>query len=301
MKRHERTSPTNAISFDLEHWHSATLLRSEVENPIDRIEDSVRIVLDLLRRHDVTATFFVVGEVAAQYPELVEEIRYEGHEIGSHGHTHTPLFELTPEEFEDELSQSATAIRRACGLDPVGFRAPNFSITRGTEWAFRVLQASRYTYDSSVFPVKTPMYGVSGVNPRPYEVSLDDPFPASRSHRPRDTLLEFPLSVVDVGVRIPIAGGFYARVTPARFLKWGIKRLNRRGIPANLYFHPWEFNPDVRRNDVPLHKRFISFHGIERTGEKLGELFNAFDFGPVRGVLDEVAGDEALQDLSQRG
>lgn len=290
MAQRKRSPPTNAISFDLEHWYSATLLRSEVEDPTDRIKDSVGIVLDLLRRHDVRATFFTVGEVAAEFPGLVEEIQNEGHEIGSHGHTHTPLFELTPEEFEDELSRSATAIRRAIGQDPVGFRAPNFSITRKTEWAFRVLQSSPYAYDSSVFPVRTPMYGVSGVSTRPYGISLDNPFPISGRYPSGDDLLEFPLSVLDVGIRLPIAGGFYARVTPLRLLKSGIARLNQRGVPANLYFHPWEFNPDVRRNDVPLHKRFVSFYSIERTEEKLAELFKSFDFGSVYDVLDEQSG-----------
>ncbi|MDS0295295.1 polysaccharide deacetylase family protein [Halogeometricum luteum] len=286
-----RTRPdadvTNALSFDLEHWHSATLLRDEVDDPADRVEESVAIVLDLLRRHDVHATFFVVGELAAEYPRLVRRIRKEGHEIASHGHTHTPLFELTPETFADELRRSSEAIEDAAGVRPRGFRAPNFSITPVTDWAFQVLESSDYLFDSSVFPVKTPMYGVSGASTEPYTVTADSPF-GRRNGTPSNGLVEFPLSVASARVPLPIAGGFYARVLPASVLDRGIRRLNRRGTPANLYFHPWEFNPDVRI-DCSLPKRTVSFAGIERTEAKLDRLLAAHEFGTVGSVLAERA------------
>lgn len=293
------TGPTtNAISFDLEHWHSATLLESELTDPEDHIERSVEIVLDLLRRHGVRATFFVVGEVADEYPSLVETVRDDGHEIASHGHTHTPLFRLTPDEFEEELSQSAETIERAAGVEPSGFRAPNFSITPRTAWAFRVLESSSFRYDSSVFPLKTPMYGVSGAPLRPYRVERDNPFTATPTNRSADGLVEFPLSATDTKIRFPIAGGFYARTLPVRLLKRGIRHLNRRDIPANLYFHPWEFNPEVRFADCPAHKRFVSFHNIEHTEDRLERLFTSFEFGTVAEVLNRRSLLDAHDDSS---
>lgn len=301
MTRRGNEPIPNAVSFDLEHWHSATLLRDEVTDPVDRIEESVDIVLDLLREHDVRATFFVVGAVAAEYPSLIRKIHDEGHEIGSHGQTHTPLFELTPDAFADELSQSADAIERAIGAEPSGFRAPNFSITRETDWAFDVLESSDYRYDSSVFPVKTPMYGVSGAPLGPYRVSTVDRFRASPSGTSGDGLVEFPLSVVDLGVRLPIAGGFYSRVLPTAVLKRGVRWLNRRDIPANLYFHPWEFNPDVPVDDPPVHKRFVSFHGIDALPGKLSSLLAEFDFGTVRSALGDRTDFETRPPESRSG
>lgn len=280
------TAPTNAISFDLEHWYSATLLSDEVDDPVDHVEESVAIVLDVLRRHDVRATFFVVGKLAETYPDLVRGLADEGHEIASHGHTHTPLFELTPAEFGTELRRSAAAIERASGVEPLGFRAPNFSVTRETEWAFRVLAASNYQYDSSVFPVKTPMYGVFGAPNRPYDVALTDPFSERRDGQVGSGLVECPLSIADVRLPLPIAGGFYARVLPTWVLVRGVRHLNRHGVPATVYFHPWEFNPAVRI-DCSLPKRVVSFTGIERTERKLSRLLETFEFGPVRTVLEE--------------
>ena len=315
MTEHDGGSLLHALSFDFEHWHSATLLRPEVTDPVDHIADSAAIILDLLDRHDVRATFFIVGEVAEEYPDLIAELRDAGHEIASHGHTHTPLFDLTPEELAGELTASASAIERASGVEPVGFRAPNFSITPRTEWAFEVLESNGYQYDSSVFPLKTPMYGVSGAPVRPYRVALDAPFASaskegssnggssdegSSNERSSGELIEFPLSAVGDRVRLPIAGGFYARLTPTALLRWAIGWLNQREVPANIYFHPWEFNPAVRTNEPPYHKRFISFHGTERTEAKLEALLSAFEFGTVQGVLEEQGlSDQGNDSLAQ--
>ncbi|WP_224332692.1 polysaccharide deacetylase family protein [Haloprofundus halobius] len=277
---------TNVLSFDVEHWYSATLLADSVEDPEDRIAESTDIVLDVLNRYDVRATFFVVGEVAEQFPSLVGRIADDGHEVASHGQTHTPLFDLTPDTFERELAASADAIERACGRRPRGFRAPNFSITRQTEWAFKVLEDSGYRYDSSVFPMRTPMYGVSNAPLRPYRVPENAPFRPPKANTPTTGLVEYPLAVTDTSVRLPVAGGFYARLLPTRVVEWGIRSLNRRGIPATIYFHPWEFNPAVATPEPSLPKRFVSFHGIERTVEKLERLLRTFEFGTIRDELD---------------
>lgn len=308
----------NVLSFDTEHWYSATLLADEVDDPADHICESVEIVLDILRRHDATATFFVVGEVARDYPELVARIANEGHEVGSHGHTHTPVFELTRESFAREIDRSVEAIRTAVGRPPRGFRAPNFSITQTTDWAIEVLVDQGFDYDSSVFPVRTPMYGVGDAPRRPYLASPATPFTAARERvtptagaRDRasadrderesgavpsavtldpgdDALLELPLAVYHPRLPLPIAGGFYARLLPTGLIRRGIENLNARGVPATIYFHPWEFNPAVIRDDVPFHKRFVSFHGVQRTGETLSSLLSSFEFGPACDAIDRL-------------
>lgn len=294
MTSSDRSALTNAIAFDLEHWYSATLLQPGVTNPIDHIEESVDIVLEILGKHDVSATFFVVGQVADEYPGLLKRIWAEGHEIGSHGYSHTPLFELTPDQFETELQEATAAIDRAIGVKPIGFRAPNFSISRETAWAFEILESEGYLYDSSVFPVSTPLYGVSDAPIRPYRVTPEDPFRSNHLESDSASLVEYPMSVVDSLVRVPISGGFYARVLPEWLLTWGIKRLNRKEIPVNLYFHPWEFNTSIQDDSWSWHRRFISFYGREHLERKLSHLLEAFSFNTLRTVLNE----NGLLDLS---
>ncbi len=283
-------STTNALSFDVEHWYSATLLRDGVCGPEPHIERSVAIVLDTLAAYDVRATFFVVGELAREYPSLVAKIADAGHEVASHGHTHRPLFELDRETFAEELARSARAIHDATGARPVGFRAPNFSVTRRTGWAIGTLAAAGYRYDSSVFPVRTPMYGVSGAPVGPYRPASDAPFEARE--RGGD-LVELPLAVFHPRLRLPVAGGFYARLLPSSILARGIATLNARGLPATVYFHPWEFNPTVARAvndaDVGAHERFVSAHGIRRLQDKLEALLDEFAFDTAASVAREYA------------
>jgi len=244
----------------------------------------VQIVLDLLAEHDVRATFFVGGEVAREYPEVVREIVAGGHEIGSHGQTHTPLFDLTPASFEAELERSREAIEACSGVTPQGFRAPNFSVTRETSWAFEALADSGYRYDSSVFPAWTPLYGVRDAPTFPYSVDVDRPF-EDPDTTTRTDLVEVPLLVLRRPLRLPLAGGFYGRLLPVEAFRYGLWRLNRRGRPGVLYFHPWEFNPEVPTGEPRLRERFVSFHGIDTLEAKLDRLLEAVSFGPIRDVL----------------
>ncbi len=296
VSQQENKGVRNSISFDLEHWYTATLLVNDVVDPVDRIVESTDIVLDLLDRHDVTSTFFVVGHVAEEYPWLIRKIHDQGHEIGSHGQTHKPLFDLSPAEFERELTESGTAIEAATGEYPLGVRMPNFSLTRQTKWGFDILAQSDYRYDSSVFPMKTPMYGVSGGPIAPYWVNPRNPFDSMAAVEADErSLVECPLAVTNTFPRIPVAGGFYARVSPVKVLSWGIQRLNRAGIPANLYFHPWEFNPDVPVSEPRLYKRVVSFSGIDRLADKVERLLTAFEFGSVSDTIRTALGPNALE------
>lgn len=275
----------NALTFDLEHWHTATLVRDSVSDPTNKIESSVERVLALLDKHDVTATFFVVGEIAEDYPDLIAQVADEGHELATHGYTHTPLFDLDRETFAAELDRSVAAIEQAADVDIRGFRAPNFSVTPETAWAFDVLSEKGFVYDASVFPVWTPMYGVKGAPVGPYRVDQTAPF-SDQNQRTGDGLLEVPVAV-HPRLKLPVAGGFYARLFRTRLLKWGINALHEKNMPAVLYFHPWEFNPAVSSSEPPIYARFISYHGVHRLTDTLDELLFTYDFNSVESLVDE--------------
>ena len=153
----------NAFSVDLEDWFQGlTSTNPQVEEWSSfesRVIPATQTLLDVLRVHNVQATFFVLGHVADQHPTLIEDIQAEGHELSVHGYFHRFVDRLTPDDFARDLERSIQAVERITGEMPLGHRAPYFSVNRGTPWVFDILQAQGLRYDSSLFPTRTMLYG----------------------------------------------------------------------------------------------------------------------------------------------
>ena len=265
----------NGISVDLEDWFSLVRRRlwGVEEPPTERVVVATRRLLDLLDAARTRATFFVLGSVADAFPELIREVRDRGHEIGTHGYGHWRVDVIGAERFREELRTSRAAIERACGVLPIGHRAPEFSVTSETPWAFEVLENEGLTFDSSVFPIRHRRYGIPGAPVAPYAVG---------------GLRELPLATLVVrGRRIPAAGGGYLRYFPYSMIEGAVRQANRRGDPAIVYVHPYELDPE------PLHfaepaptargRVFIAmqtaFRG--RVPGRLSRLLATFAFGPL--------------------
>src|SRR5207249_2171059 len=144
-------------------------------------------LLDLLDRTETKATFFVLGRVAQAYPTLIRDVALRGHEIGTHGHLHRRLPDLGEEGFRRDLRLPIETIERACGVRPRGHRAPEFSVTRRSAWAFDVLAEEGFMFDSSVFPIRHTRYGIPDAPTVPYRVEC----------RGGRTLVEVPLTTLD--------------------------------------------------------------------------------------------------------
>jgi len=275
-----------ALTIDVEHWWCNEFLKRYLpEEREDQLVDSVKFILDILDKHNVKTTFFVLGSAVEDHPEVLEMIYERGHEIGSHAYSHEPLYKLTREEFEEEIKQSIKIIHRTTGEKPLGFRAPHFSIDNRTKWAFEILEKYGFKYDSSIFPIKTNLYGVPNAPLTPYHPSKED---VSR-HDPKGEITEFPLSVLRLAkINIPISGGFYLRTFPLRFIKWALKKVNKER-PAVVYIHPWEIYPDTPRLKVPPLTGFEAYHGTGLPAlRKFEGLLKEFKFKPMGDILDEL-------------
>jgi polysaccharide deacetylase family protein (PEP-CTERM system associated) len=272
----------NAFTVDLEDWYHG--LTSTNRHPDlwpsleSRVVTSTERVLDLLAVCDVRATFFVLGKVAEQYPDLVRRVAAAGHEIGVHGYAHQKIHRLTRTEFAAEIDQSLALLRLLTPDLIIGYRAPYFSIDRSTLWALDILAERGLAYDSSVFPTRNMLYGYPDAPRRSYRVQ-------TRTH----TLVEFPASTIRLaGLTLPVAGGFYARTIPGALTRWAIRRLNAEGIPAIVYVHPWELDTGQRYSRVTPRERVTHYHGRRGLEAKLRHLFRDFEFGPLRDLLDLV-------------
>lgn len=264
----------NALSIDLEYWWCNEFLTDYLpEKRDDQFPESVIPLLELLDKYKIKATFFVLGAVAERHPDLIEEIYNNGHEIACHSYSHTTLYKLGKEGFEKEIIKSLELIGK---YNPIGFRAPSFSINNETKWAFDILEKHGFKYDSSIFPIKTMLYGVPNAPLNIYRPSKRD----ISKHDPNGKIIEFPLTVINIGMNIPIAGGFYLRALPLWFLKWGIKKVNK-SRQAILYIHPWETYSGTPRLNIPTFSKFITYYGINKSLVKFESLLKTCDFQPV--------------------
>ena len=265
----------NALSIDLEDWFCACNVGIGVDD-WDKCESRVvantRRILDLLDRCNTRATFFVLGWIAERVPDLIREVEEHGHEIATHGYSHTPLTKMTPETFEADLRR-ALDVTQACATRRIlGFRAPSFTITQKTLWAVDILVRNGVKYDSSIFPIRHhPDYG------------LPD---ARLTIHKRGELIEVPMSVAEIlGQRVPCSGGGYFRLTPYVATRFLMRMCNRQGRPVIFYLHPWEVDADQPRVKMTLAKTFRHYNNLDKTLDRMERLLRDFKFTPIREVL----------------
>lgn len=266
------------ISFDIEEHHrieaavGLTVPADQQAEYARRMETTTRQLLEQLAAAGVPATFFIVGEIARTHPVLVRDIAAAGHEIGSHSWDHQRVHRFTPATFREDLRRSKDSLEQVIGGPIHGFRAPTFSVMRGTGWAVDVLAECGFEYDSSIFPVRHDRYGIPDA-PR-------SPFIAVG--RERD-ILELPLLTYRIaGFNLPVAGGGYFRLFPLGVMRAGLKQAARNGEDgpsvAMLYFHPWEFDPDQPRLPLGRLSRWRTYVGMRHTTARLQSLLTRYSF-----------------------
>jgi len=277
----------NALTIDLEFWWCSELLSNiEPDKENDFLEEMTGPFLDLLEKSGTKTTFFVLGQVAEKHPDLVKRIQAAGHEIASHGYSHTMIGKLGRRGFRSDLEKSMAVLKSITGERPVGYRAPSFSLNKGTAWALETLEDMGFKYDSSIFPVSrriVSLYGVPDAPLTPYRPAKDDITKTAKCG-----IMEFPLNVYRLlGVNLPVAGGFYLRVLPLGLLKKGIRKANGEGRPAIMYVHPWEAFRDTPKRESSLGARFRRRYGMDSVLGKLEALLKSFEFGRIREMLPE--------------
>jgi polysaccharide deacetylase family protein (PEP-CTERM system associated) len=267
---------TNALTIDLEDWYQGLEIpHTQWANYEDRVVSAGRRVLDVLNEAGARATFFVLGYVAERHPELVREIAEAGHEIGTHGYSHSFIYEQTPRLFREELSRAVRTLEDITGQPILGHRAPFFSITQKSLWALEILSELGIRYDSSIFPVLNYRYGINNSPRWPYEITTGT-----------QTLMEFPISTWRVlGRNVPVAGGAYFRIYPYRLTRRAFQMINRQGHPVTFYVHPWELDP--KHPHIPLPRRIALTHyfNLRATEGRLRRLLRDFEFAPMKEVL----------------
>ncbi|MBN1341607.1 MAG: DUF3473 domain-containing protein [Phycisphaerae bacterium] len=274
----------NAFTIDVEGWFNMLDIpggpgREDWQRLEDRDTAQTLRMLDLVERYGARATCFMLGWTVDHRPGLLRDIARRGHEIASHGYGHDLLYEMTPQQFRDDLQRSKEVIHRECGTLPRGYRVPGFSLTESTPWAFQVLADAGFDYDSSLFPSTRGHGGMPSALRLPHYVDLPD----------GKRIREFPISVTHVfGRRIAYAGGGYLRFFPYRLVRRWLRRANEAGEPVILYIHPHDADVGRPRLRMPLKRRFKCYYNLHTTMGKLERLLQDFRWGTAYDVLNRA-------------
>jgi peptidoglycan-N-acetylglucosamine deacetylase len=163
-------------------------------------------------------------------------------------------------------------------------RAPGFSITPETEWAFDILASHGIKYDSSVFPGKR-FYGhFDKFNKEPVTVKTEN-----------FELVEFPQTVVDFGLfKLSCFGGGYFRLFPLIFFYRMAKIIEKSNRPLILYIHPRDMDVHQPQISFPFLKKTRHYINIAKTEQKLYNITGHFNFRSFEMLLSDEKFKEKL-------
>jgi len=279
----QSTSIVNPMTIDVEDYFQvgafADLIPRDAWDTYEcRVERNIDLILGLLDEAGATATFFTLGWIAERYPTMVRRIAESGHEVASHGFGHQRATDQVRPAFAADIKLAKAVLEDIAGAEVIGYRAPNFSVGPGNDWAFDCMVEAGYRYSSSLYPIRHDHYGV--------------PDAPRFAHEVRPGLTEIPVATVRLfGKNLPAGGGGYFRLLPYPISRWSIRRINAVDrMPAMFYFHPWEVDPEQPRVVTPGAKaKFRHYVNLQRMAGRLRSLLSEFRWGRVDRIYQSGA------------
>ena len=280
----------NILTFDIEDWFiindSNWIDRSAWKDLPSRIEKNTCTILNMLQEEGTKATFFILGWVAENFPQLVKEIVERGHDIGFHSYYHVRPFRQSAEEFEADLIQGLELLERLTGQKITKYRAPNLSVTNETLWVYPILSKHGITISSSVRSFTV----MNNVDVRNYPVRIKTNF---------GSITEFPLNRLNFKLmKVAFSGSGFFRLSPF----WALNHLFRNERYNMAYFHPRDFDPDVpRHSGLSCYRNWKQSVNSANTLPKFNALLKELIFNTLEEAND-IYGNENLPviDLSAR-
>ena len=265
-------------------YDSSQIPVSQWDSLPGRIPVNIADILTFLEAHRLTATFYIMGWVAARYPETVRSIAAAGHEIGYHSYYHQLPENQTPEAFEADLERGLSLLRNITGQSVTHYRAPRFSLGFHTGWVIPILLKHGITTSSSVMGGRK--QGNNQIPQTPFIFEHD-------GHH----LLEFPLNRQNtLGLHWVYTGSGYLRLLPIKILQ----HLYSTNTYNMAYFHPRDFDPHVpKTNLLPFYRNLMSNLGNTTTIPKLTQLLKHHPFQTI-GHATQTLNPKTLKSLKTK-
>ncbi|MCL9775474.1 polysaccharide deacetylase family protein [Vibrio methylphosphonaticus] len=269
------------LTFDIEDWFH--ILDNPSTKEIDqwkkfesRLSLSVDRILNALEDRDQKATFFILGWVAEQHPEVVHRIIDSGHEIGTHSYGHQLAYNQSRQEFGEDLGKSIAILENISGEKVKAYRAPGFSIVKNNTWAFEILVENGIEVDSSIFPANRSHGGLP-------DFESSEPCIGSVFNK---ELKLFPINSKSfLGRSFIYSGGGYFRLFPEKFLRYCFSHDDY----IMTYFHPRDFDPEQPvLEGLNFLRRFKSYVGLNGALAKLELILDENEFVSLDKAVDTV-------------
>jgi len=266
------------MTVDVEDYFHVSAFEQVIQNrdwkslPL-RVDKNTYRLLDIFGLHNVKSTFFVLGWVAEQCPELIKEIVAQGHELASHGHSHRRAIQMTPEQFEDDVRISKERLEDCSGTGIKGYRAPSFSINEQNTWVYDILVDLGFTYSSSTYPIEHDLYGVPD-------------WPRFKYLR-EEGITEIPIpTIVKNDKNIGIGGGGYFRLYPYWLSSRRIDHFHQvEQKPYSFYFHPWEIDPEQPKvAGASIKSKLRHYLNLSRMEGKVVRLLKDYQWSTMENV-----------------
>lgn len=260
------------FSVDIEDWYHISGLPNtpkltEWESLPSRVDKNFIQLLNIFSRKGVQVTCFFLGWMAQKFPHLVREAKERGHEIASHGYSHKLAYEMSKDEFLQDVRKAKDIIENISGSTVLGYRAPGFSVTKDTPWFFDKLIEAGYVYDSSVFPAPRVFGGLKTNKYSPYMINNNTA-----------RIIEFPITAINVFEKpFCFFGGGYLRLSPYFLIKIMGLRVLKEKRPIIFYIHPREIDPDQPRLAMSLQRRFNTYVNLKTTMDKITKILEQFE------------------------
>lgn len=271
----------NILTFDIEDWfhildNPSTKTVNSWSKYETRIHSNVERIFRMLEKTKTNATFFCLGWIAENYPDIVKEIVNMGYDIGTHGRMHQLVFEQSPRDFKEDIFYAVKTLEDITGKKVKYFRAPGFSIRQDNKWAFEVLISLGLEIDCSIFPVKRAHGGFP---------SFGSPFPTVIRYNGLE-LKELPINFYSLGgIKIVFSGGGYFRILPYSL----IDKLTKESDYIMCYFHPRDFDPDQPViKDLPLYRKLKSYAGLRTAESKLTRWLTDYNFIDIGTAVSQI-------------
>ncbi len=276
----------NILTFDIEEWwgydyHSI----GRKEDYLPRLDWYLHEILDLLDEKNIQATFFCLGKVAEEYPDIIKSIAKRGHQIGCHSYSHRFWGDAKPEDVYEDTKKALDIIENVIGVKVIAYRAPAFSITEKTKWIIEILVDNGIECDCSIFPASRRFGGFPNFN-RNTPCVID-------YHGIK--IKEFPMSITRIWRKeIAYSGGGYFRLFPYKT----IKSLVKKNDYVMTYFHIKDFDKEQKRfyrsfeDDSAFLNYFKSYYGIRNSFSKFKKFLGDFNFISVEQAANAIDWDK---------